>query len=224
MPPLTFLTRLPILTLNGLLWLLYAFVDHLWLWFVLAAGLLILFVFDALSIHAISAAPSRIGGRPAPPATSGVAVRLFTLAALFFGLLAGLTYGEPIPFLLAVVWTASVVALFLLPAELEPLLWRVKGTLLGYALALLGFKLLLAAMGAASPQDWASMVGSVGSAQAAIAQTRDLFVTIGMFGIWYVLPLAHLSYLVQRVLINPLSLFHARKNTAEILTALRRRT
>ncbi len=223
MSPLTYLTRIPILTLNGLLWLVYAFLDHAWLWVVLAAGLAILWVFDTLMIRLASSAPSRIGGRAAPPAVSGWGIRFLTLLALLLSLTAALLYADPIPFLMACVWLASVVAVWFLPAEREPLLWRVKGSLLLYALALLGFKLLLAQMGQAAPQDWAGLIGSVGAAQDALARTRDLFTTIGMFGVWYIIPLAHLSYLAQRLLINPLSLFHARSSTAEIVAALRRR-
>ena len=220
---LNYLARVPILTLNGFLYLVYAFFDHLALIAVLLAGLAILFVFDTLSMELISTAPRRLGGRPAPPAASGWGLRLFTLAALSLALLAGLLYAEPVPFLLACVWVASVFALWLLPAEREPLLWRVKGTLLVYAVALLGFKVLLAQMQDAAPEDWATLIGSVGTARDALARTRDIFISIGMFAIWYILPLAHLSYLAQRVLINPFSLFHARQSTADIIDALRRR-
>ena len=217
------LARLPILTLNGFLYLVYAFVDHLWLWLVLAAGLAILFVFDTAAVRLISAAPSRIGGRPAPPAASGWGVRAFTLVALLCSLSAGLSYAEPIPFLLALCWSAAVLGLLILPAEREPLLWRAKGMLLMYALALLGFRLLLAQMQDAAPEDWAALIGSVGDARDALARTRDVFLSIGMLAVWYLIPLAHVSYLVQRVLVNPLSLFYARQSTQEIVTALRRR-
>lgn len=223
MPFLTYITRIPILTVNGLLYLTYAFVDHLWLWVVVSTGLLILGVFDAAAVRLMGASPSRIGGRMAPTAGSGWSVRALTLVALILGLTAGLMYAEPIPFLLAGCWGASALALWLLPAEREPLLWRIKGTLLGYALALLGFRLLLAQMQGAAPEDWAAIVGSVGDARDALARTRDVFVSIGMLAVWYLLPLAHLSYLIQRVLINPVSLFHARKNTEDIVAALRRR-
>jgi hypothetical protein len=224
MQPFTYLTHAPILILNGILWFLYALLDHLWLWVVLAAGLIMGSVFDTLAIRLVRAAPSRIGGRPSPPAVSGLSFRVFTLGALGLSVAAGIVYGEPIPFLLAVVWTASVVALLLLPAEREQLLWRVKGSLVLYGLALLGFKILLSQMQSASPQEWAGIVGSVGTARDALTRTRDLFVTIGMFGVWYVIPLAHLSYLVQRVLINPLSLFYARHSAEEIIAALRRQS
>ncbi len=220
---LTYLTRIPILTVNGLLYLTYAFLGHLWLWVIAGAGLLILGVFDAATVRVIGASPSRIGGRPAPPAASGWGVRAFTLVALALACTAGIVYAEPIPFLLAGCWAASALALWLLPAEREPLLWRIKGTLLGYALALLGFKLLLSQMQGAAPEDWAAIVGSVGDAREALARTRDVFVSIGMLAVWYLLPLAHLSYLIQRLLINPVSLFHARKNTEDIVAALRRR-
>ena len=221
---IVWLNRIPLLTANGLLYLVYAFFDHLGLWVVLVCGLVILGVFDAAAVRLISAAPSRIGGRPAPPATSGTGVHGFTLVTLFFSFCGGLLYPEPIPFILAGMWLFAVVVLTLLPSEREPLLWRVKGTLLLYTLALLGFKFYLAQAQVAAPEDWAAMLGSVGAARDALAHTRDLFTTIGMWGTWYIVPFGHFLYLGQRLFIHPMSLFHARQSTEDILIALRRRS
>lgn len=220
---LTYLYRFPILTLNGLLWIAYAFVDHLGLWVVLGCGLVVLLIFDSTAVRLISATPSRIGGRPAPAATSGASVHLFTLGTLLLNLVAGLVYAEPIPFILAGMWLLTVGALTLLPAEREPLLWRVKGTLLLYALVLLGFKFYLAQAQAVAPEDWAATLGSVGAARDAIARTRDLFMTIGLWATWFIVPVGHCSYLVQRILVNPVSLFYARSSAEDILRTLRRR-
>ena len=221
---LTTLNRIPILTLNGLLYLLYAFTDHLALWVVLACGLVVLFVFDSATVRLITSAPGRIGGRTAPTAASGFSVQLFTVVTLGLSLVAAFVYAEPVPILLAGMWLASVTVLTLLPAEREPLLWRAQGTHLLYALVLLGFKFYLAQAQNVAPEDWAAMLGSIGTARDAIARTRDLFTTVGLWATWFIVPVGHFAYLVQRVLVNPLSLFHARQSTDEIIAALRRRS
>jgi len=211
------------LVLNGLLYLLYAFLNHLWLWSILACGIIILFVFDLATVRLVSSAPSRIGGRPAPVVATGWGVWVYTLSALVLSITAALRYADPIPFLLAACWAAAVVMLVLLPAEREPILWRVKGLLLVYALALLAFQFFLSQVQAAAPEDWAAMVGSVGAARETIGRTRDTFVTLGMLGVWYGIPFGYFSYVAQRLLNNPQSLFHARKSAEEIVADLRQR-
>lgn len=217
------LQRFITIELNGLLFLLYALVDHVWLLVALASGLVVLFVFDQVAVRLIATAPSRIGRAEAPASASGWGVQIYTLTALALSLVAGLAYAEPIPFLLAVMWTASVIALTLLPAEREPLLWRVKGTLLVYALVLLGFRFYLAQAQNVAPEDWAALVGSVGTARDTLARNRDLFATIGLWATWFILPIAHLSYLAQRILVHPASLFYARQSADDVIRALRRR-
>ena len=220
---LRYLAASPVLVLNGLLYLLYALVDHVWLWIILACGLAILFGFDLASVRLVSSAPSRIGGRPAPITTTGWGTWAYTLVALVAGTTAVLRYADPIPFIFAAMWVAAVVALVLLPAEREPILGRVKGLLLLYALALLAFQFFLSQAQSASPEEWAAVVGSVGSARDSLARTRDTFTTIGMLGVWYGIPFAYFSYVAQRLLNNPQSNFHSRKSIEEIVADLRQR-
>ncbi|MBI5031912.1 MAG: hypothetical protein HZB51_15385 [Chloroflexi bacterium] len=218
-----YLNRIPVFTANGFLFLGYAFLDHLGLWVVVGCGLLFALVFDCASVRLISAAPSRIGSRLAPQVETGLGVRVLTLVTVGVCCGAGMVYAEPIPTILAGMWFSAVMVLVLLPAEREPILWRVKGTLLLYALVLLGFKFYLAQAQTASPEDWASTIGSVGTARDALVRTRDLFTTIGLWATWFIVPFAHFSYLVQRVLVNSPSLFFAQKNVQDILIAMRRR-
>ncbi len=218
-----FIQRILTIEANGLLFLAYAFLDHVDLLLVIGSGMLMLFVFDMAAVRLSAASVSRSASRAAPQHESGWGVRGFTIATLAFSIAAAFAYAEPIPFLQAVVWGASVLALWLLPQEREPLLWRIKGTLLLYALVLLGFRVYLAQVQEVAPEDWAALIGSVGTARTSLANARDLFTTIGMWATWFILPVAHLSYLVQRVFVHPMSLFHARRSAEEIVRVLRRR-
>ena len=221
---LTWLTRIPILALNGTLYLLYAFAAHLTLWIILASGLAMLLIFDRAVIRLISSAPSRIGGRPAPSAASGTGIQLQTLLILGLSIIVGMVYAEPVPFLLAAMWVASDLAVVLFPNERDKVLNRAKTALTTYTLLLLGFRILMIQMQNVAPEDWAVMLGSVGAARESIAKTRDLFTTIGMLATWLTVPAAYFGYLVQLWGLNPPSFFHARRSTEEIIAALRRRS
>jgi hypothetical protein len=218
-----YIAATPVLVLNGLLYLFYALIDHLWLWVILACGMIVLFVFDLASVGLISSAPSRIGGRPAPIVNTGWNVWVFTLITLVVTVIAVLLYASPIPFIYAAMWAGAVAILFLLPAEREPILVRVKGFLLGYGIAIIAFRFLLLQTQDATPEDWAAMLGSVGAARDMIARNRDTVTTLGMLGVWWGIPMVYFSYLGQRLLNNPQSIFHSRKSTEQIIQDLRHR-
>ncbi len=108
-------------------------------------------------------------------------------------------------------------------AGLALTLWRGKGFLLTYALALLGSRAYLATAARFDPAAWAEILGSSGEARRVIAGNLAIFSTVGTWLTWFVLPLAHFSYLIQRLLVNPLSLAAPFATVEELMAALRGR-
>jgi len=138
-------------------------------------------------------------------------------------LVAGALYPTPVPWLGTAMWLLTVLALLLMPAERPPILWRCKAFIISYALLLLGFRWYLAVVSSATPQQWAAVVGTSGDAQRVIAGNRSLFITIGSWAAWFVLPSAHALYVVQRVAANPMSLVNPAQSAAQIVEAIRTR-
>jgi len=100
-------------------------------------------------------------------------------------------------------WLSSLAALALLPTQREPLLFRVKSFVFVYALALLGFKLYLWQIHRAEFEAWAGVLGTTPTlAQRIVLNNTSIVTTIGMWGTWFLLPFAHVSYLVQLFMVN----------------------
>lgn len=149
--------------------------------------------------------------------------RRLTLATLILWLVAGSLFPTPVPWLGAFMWLAGITAMLMLPAERIPLTWRVKSMIITYAVVLIGFRMLLALLFATSPEDWAALLGSTGEAQRIVSGNAGLMITIGSWVAWYGLPVAELWYLVQRVLVNPMSLVNPAQTAAEIVDEIRTR-
>jgi hypothetical protein len=123
------------------------------------------------------------------------------LAGLLW-LAAGALFPSPVPWLGTAMWVTALGLLLCLPAERPTALWRVKVSILIYALTLLGFRWYLAEISQADPYEWAAVIGSVGEAQRIIGQNQGLFLTIGTWIAWFALPVAHVGYVVQRLTTN----------------------
>jgi hypothetical protein len=138
-------------------------------------------------------------------------------------LAAAWVYPQPVPAIGAAMWWGWIGTLLFLRGERDAILWRGKGFLLTYALALLGFRVYLSLAARFEPTAWAAVLGSSGEAQRVIAGNLAIFATIGTWLTWFVLPVAHFSYLVQRLLVNPLSLAAPFATAEEWIAALRGR-
>lgn len=170
-------------------------------------------------------------GRPARPEVGqihpeGILPRVPQMLTWAIGVAwtaAALMYPSPVPAIGAAMWWTWIATLLVLRGEREAVLWRGKGFLLTYALALLGFRGYLGLAARFEPAAWAEVLGSSGEAQRVIAGNLAIFATVGTWLTWFVLPVAHFSYLVQRLLVNPLSLAAPFATAEEWIAALRSR-
>jgi len=211
--------------LNGLLYMLYWVVGHLPLLGALACALLVILVYDRQGQELAYAQPGRWGR--VGITVEGIAQRRMQLytACIFVLYLAGMIiFPEPVPFLGLAMWASTVLSLWMLPSEREPLLFRCKGFIVTYALLLIAFKIYLSQIHGAPVGEWAQALGQSASDTAEIlARNAAIFTFVGMFACWFAVPFAHVSYVLQRLLINPESLFFSRKGMEALIKAYRAR-
>lgn len=211
--------------LNGLLYMLYWVVGHLALLGALFCALLVSLVYDRQGQELAYAQPGRWGR--VGITVESIAQRRMQLytAFIFAAYLAGMMiFPEPVPFLGLAMWGSTVLALWMLPSEREPLLFRCKGFIVTYALLLIAFKIYLSQIHGAPVGEWAQALGQSSSETAEIlARNAAIFTFVGMFACWFAVPFAHVSYVVQRLLINPESLFFSRKGMEAVIKAYRAR-
>ncbi len=216
------LLDLAVYTVNGYLLMAYAFFDGLPVLLSLACAALVARVFDRQAQLRAAIMPQRIHGPHAAGAPRHNHQILTALIATLW-VAAQALYPNPVPWLGAAMWGLTLAGLVLLPAERTAMLWRGKTFVLSYALALIGFRLYLLVAGSASPQEWARLLGTVGEAERVIAGNMGLITTMGAWATWFLLPFAHAFYLVQRLLVHPMSLMDPRATAGEIVAAIRAR-
>ncbi len=211
--------------LNGLLYILYWVVGHLPLLGAVVCALAVMLVYDRQAQDLAYAQQGRWGRMGIT--VESVAQRrmqLYTGSILVVYLAGMLIFPEPVPFLGLTMWASTVLALWMLPSEREPLLFRCKGFIVTYALLLIAFKVYLSQVHGAPVGEWAQALGESTSATADIlARNAAIFTFVGMFACWFAIPFAHVSYVVQRLLINPESLFFSRKGMEAVIKAYRAR-
>jgi len=184
---------------------------------------LFFFVFDPQAQREAVATPTRYGRKPnlerEMPRTwqgmTGVTILLWLVGAMLFP--------NPVPWIGAAMWIAAVMAILTMPDRRIGLMWNTKGLILSYALVLIGFRLLGQQMSSASPQQWATTLGSVGEAQTIIAQNKSLIQTVGIYAVWYGVPFVYFSFLVQTFLANPLSVVSPFSSAADLVRNIRTR-
>jgi hypothetical protein len=211
--------------INGILYLLYWLSSHLPILGALSCASLVLLVYDRQAQELAYGQPGR-WGRPgtAVETMSQRRMQLYTMLIFALHFVGMVIFPEPVPFLGLVMWAATVVALWMLPSEREPLLFRCKGFIVTYALILIGFKLYLSQVRGAPVGEWAQALGeSAGTTAEILARNVGIFTFVGMFASWFAIPFAHVSYVVQRLLINPESLFFSRKGMETLIKAFRER-
>lgn len=212
-----------IVVLNGLLVVGYGIWDHVpHLLGLVGAGVVL--ALDRKLARESLGRPMRPGVGEIQPV--GIVPRVPQMLTAVTGVVwavAALVYPAPVPGIGAAMWWGWIGALVVLRGEREAVLWRGKGFLLTYALALLGFRGYLGLAGRFEPRAWAEVLGSSGEAERVIAGNLAIFATVGTWLTWFVLPVAHFSYLVQRLLVNPLSLAAPFATAEEWIAALRSR-
>lgn len=212
-----------IVVLNGVLVMGYGVWDRLpHLMAVAGAGVVLLFDRQVACQNLSRPAHQGRGWMEAGGVRSRVPQVLTALTGVMW-LAAAWVYPRPVPAIGAAMWWGWVLVLLVLRGERDAILWRGKGFLLTYALALLGFRVYLSMAARFEPTAWAGVLGSSGEAQRVIAGNLAIFSTVGTWLTWFVLPVAHFSYLVQRLLVNPLSLAAPFATAEEWIAALRGR-
>ena len=212
---LDFLADVPVYVLNGFLLSLFWLWDHLPLLLSLPLGG-VFFLFDE-EVQRLAA--RKAGGRgPVRRYHQGL-----TAFIVLLWLLAASSYPNPVPWLGAAMWLLSVLLIVLLPPERAATLWRCKVSHLTYSLVLLGFRWYLHLVSSTSPYEWATLLGSVDEARRVIGQNVGLFTTIGTWAAWFVLPLGHAAYVVQRLTVHPMSLASPFVSVRKVLEEIRTR-
>lgn len=224
---LTVLTNVLIVSINGFLLAFYWVQDHLSLLVALGCGLIVFTVFDGRVQAFADYQPAR--WERAEPRTRGglraQATRLQTLVILGLWLVtAGLIYPPPVDFLGMLMWLAMVAGLALLPTEREWILQFSKGGLLLYVVVLWGFRLYLQQVQDLPIEAWTTVYDKPGAfVNQVLGSTVGLITTVATWVIWFALPFAQCSYVVQRLLVHPRALVLPFARAEEVLTHLRER-
>ena len=146
---------------NGFLETVYFIVERAPHLLSVIAALVIFFVFDVIAQREMVFAPARYGKKQAAPSKPSRATQGLTVIAIALWLLATWTFGPPVPYIGAVVWIASLVALLVMPQQRYDLLWQTKAFVILYALAILLYRGMLWQYTRLS----SSQIASAGSAQ-----------------------------------------------------------
>lgn len=207
--------------LNGVLQVVYFIVDHGPVLIGLGCAALVAGVFDRWIVMLAVTTPARQG--QSAPRRVNRRPYLRTLITCGIWLVAVSAYPAPVPQLGAAMWVATVVVVLLLPTERAPVLSACKNIILTYACALLGFLWYVNTTAAASPREWAAIIGGVGAAQDTLAQNQSLVLTIGTIGLTWSGPFATALYVFKRLTAHMESLANPWHSAAEILRDIRTR-
>ncbi len=208
--------------INGGLRVLYFAADHWPLLVGLLCTVIVAALFDRWVVALASATPAR-PGQPRLPRRATRRPYGITLLIFAVWLIAVSQWPQPVPALGAAMWVATVIVVLLLPAERAPLLSRCKNFIFSYAAVLLGGLWILNQTAAASPREWAAIIGGVGAAQDTLAQDRSLITTLITLLVMWWGPVAIFVYVGQRLQIHMGSLANPWQTAADILREIQTR-
>jgi len=211
--------------INGGLRVIYALGDHGPQLIGLLCALIMAGLLDRWTVALITATPSR-ANQSAPHRAQRAQPRPYLTTILTFVVwaVAGGLWPAPVPALGAAMWVATVLTVLLLPTERVPVLARGKSLIASYAVVLIVGRWFLTQTAAATPREWAALVGGVGEAQDVLAQNRSLIVTLLTLGVTVWGPAATLLYLGQRVQLHLGSLVNPWQTAADIVREIQTRT
>ncbi|MEM2265366.1 MAG: hypothetical protein QW687_00845 [Candidatus Hadarchaeales archaeon] len=126
-------------------------------------------------------------------------ISLFLLPSL----LASSFVPSPVPVILSMMSLAGAIFVRLDRFNPEALRWRVVTGIALYSLASLAFSFYLSYTSRLSPLAWAKLVGSIEEAASLIASGRSFLHTLGIWGLWLIIPLGYFSLLLQGFLAHP---------------------
>lgn len=216
-----FLLDLVIYVVNGLLAIVYFIAGRWTLLISLFCGLVILLGFDVLIQRIAAAAPTRQGQQA--PVQIARHHQVLTGATILAWLVAGSLFPTPVPQMGTTMWLLTVLALLVMPTVRHEVLWRGKTAILAYAGILIAFKIVASWALAADPREWAAIVGTVEEAQAIVARSRGILLTIASYISWFGVPAGYAGYLIQRMTVHPMNLRDPLARAGEILYQIRQR-
>ena len=193
---------------NGFLETVYFIVERAPHLISVITALIIFFVFDVIAQSEMTFAPARYGKGQTAPSKPSRATQGLTLIALMIWLLATWSFGAPVPYIGAVVWIASLVALLVMPQQRYDLLWQTKAFVILYALAILLYRGLLWNYSRLSASQLSAVLNGVGSAQTAISSNVSYLTTVGSLALWLFVPLGFLSMLAKNWSAQPMHAFN----------------
>jgi hypothetical protein len=170
-----------------LIWLIWILNGFLAVFYTVLDNILILLLFPPLIWLAVKAPVERRRWL----ALTGVLV-----------VITALTVPAPIPLILAVMVWAGAITTYTNKFNPEALRWRVNYSLVIYALAAIGFTAYSAYASRLSLDTWASVVSS-GEADSVILQGRSFLNRIAIWGLWIIMPIGYLVFLIQGAIIHP---------------------
>jgi hypothetical protein len=207
--------------INGALRLLYTIGDHAPQVIGLLCALAVIGVLDRWVAALVTAVPAR--GDQTPLRRAHTRPYVITAITFVVWLIAIGLWPPPVPALGAAMWVATVIAVLLLPVERTPVLARSKSLIFSYAVVLIVGRWFLTQTAAASPREWAALIGGVGEAQDVLAQNRSVITTLITLGVMLWGPTATLLYLGQRVQLHLGSLVNPWQTAADIVREIQTR-
>lgn len=219
------LTDATIYIANGLLVALYFLWErapHL-LSLTVAAALAL--TFDRLAQKEAVFAPQRYSTQTgmSSPQRAPRTAQWVTGVAIVLWLAATWNFGPPVPLIGAAMWGFGWALLLLMPQQRWTLLWTMKGYLLLYALAVIGFRLYLWQAAQMTPAQLAEVFGGAASAGNLIAQNTGTFTTMGAWVLWVILPAGYFYLFLQNLMAQPMSLVGPLRGAQDVLATLRTR-
>ncbi len=212
---------LPIWWLNGLLAVVYWLLAHLEEFAALLAGLILVLGVDPVLQARAGERPRRHGRGEVR--TTRPNSQLFTLLTLAAWLGVSLVSQFPLPLIGTLLWWLGLLAVIAVPEERLNQLWWVRAGILTYAGLVCLWRIGLGMMGAASPADWAAMMGGRAQAQVILSSTRGNLASLGMLFVFAIYPLGYAGLLFNRFLRNPKPLYNLGLEAGEVIRRLRTR-
>ena len=207
--------------INGGLRVTYTLLDHGPQVIGLLCAIVMISVLDRWVAALVTAVPAR-SNQPAPRRSHPRPYLATALTFMVWVIAIGL-WPPPVPALGAAMWVATVMAVLLLPVERAPVLARSKSLIFSYAVVLIVGRWFLTQTAAASPREWAALIGGVGEAQDVLAQNRSVITTLITLGVMLWGPAATLLYLGQRMQLHLGSLVNPWQTAADIVREIQTR-
>lgn len=209
-----------VIVLNGLLVVLY-FVAGVLPQILATLGAAAVWLLDRRERAIAAAAPSRPGMK-APRRPVSHYPEFTTAVAWALWLAASRTFPSPVPWLGAAMWlVAAPAALAAGQDRMSTLHWLKRGILI-YALALVGLRIALA-MSRADFLAWSAALGSPEAAARAIGYASGIISIVGVWAVWYGIPVGYVSFIVQRLLTLPADVTAPFRSAADIVRSIRYR-